>query len=305
MVLIKGADVFIDGASSIATNLKVSKMIIALTIVAFGTSLPELSVSIESMISNNGDIVLGNVIGSNIINILLILGVSSIIMKLNVDKKVLKRDFPILLILTLGLSIFLEDTMFGKDFNVLSRFESFILLLVFGVFIYFLVLDTKKENNKVEVPKYRLGKSFFVTFLGAICVVLGSEVVIDSSIKIAEALKISERVISLTIVALGTSLPELVTSVVASIKKEDELAVGNIIGSNLFNIGIVLALPILMFGEVDAIGFKFIDILFLLLSTAVLFIFSKTGERINRKEGIIMILMFLLYYGKVIIDVIN
>ena len=146
LILIKGADVFVDGASSIAVNLKVPKMIIALTIVAFGTSAPELSVSVESMIMGDGDIVLGNVIGSNIINILLILGISSIIMKLSIQKSVIKKDLPILLILTILLSIFLKDTMFGSVYNEVSRFDASILFGIFGIFLYILVVDAIKNK---------------------------------------------------------------------------------------------------------------------------------------------------------------
>ncbi len=306
LVLIKGADVFVDGASNIATNLKVPKMIIALTIVAFGTSAPELSVSVESMLSHNGDIVLGNVIGSNIINILLILGISSFITKLYIEKSVLKKDLPILVIMTLLLSIFLQDTLFGGSFNKITRVDALILFVVFLFFIFLLVKETLKNKDKSkDKPKWGIMKSILITFFGIICVILGSEVVIDSSIEIARVLNISERVISLTVVALGTSLPELVTSTVAALKKEDELAVGNIIGSNIFNIGIVLALPILMFGEVDAIGFQTFDIIILLLSSLILFAFCLIKKNLDRKEGIIMLLVFFIYYGKIIIDVIN
>lgn len=304
IVLIKGADFFVDGASSIASNLKVPKMVIALTIVAFGTSAPEFSVSMKSMLSGSGELVLGNVIGSNIINILLILGISAIIRPLYVKSNTVKKELPILLMITTLLAVvFCDSTISNIGVNTVSRSDGIILLLFFLVFIYYLFsVIRNRSNNDNEIPQFTMGRSILLSVLGILAIVLGSELVVQSSIQIAGLLGISERLIGLTIVALGTSLPELVTSVVAAKKNEIDLAVGNIIGSNIFNIGIVLALPTAMFGNIIPIEFNMLDIVVMLVSTVLLFCFSADDNKISRKEGIIMLILFILYYGHIIIE---
>ena len=299
LILIKGADYFVDGASSFASNLKVPKMVIALTIVAFGTSAPEFAVSFKSMLSNSGELVLGNVVGSNIINILLILGVSSIVRPLAVKSNTVKKELPILLIITTLLTVVFCDSSFNnKMINTITRADGFVILLFFLIFVYYLFSVIRNRNdNDDEKPKFGLVKSILVSIIGITAVVLGSNFVVDSATYIAQYFGISERIIGLSIVALGTSLPELVTSVVAAKKNEIDLAVGNIIGSNIFNIGIVLGLPIIIFGDIVPLGFSMLDIITMILSVVVLFWFSFNDGKISRKEGIIMIVLFLLYYG--------
>lgn len=303
IVLIKGADYFVDGASSVATNLKVSKMVIALTIVAFGTSAPEFAVSIKSMLSGNGDIVLGNVIGSNIINILLILGVSALVKPLSVKSNTVRKELPLLLMITTLLAIVFSDNAFNNaTVNMITRSDGLIILLFFLIFIYYLFSITRnKKDYEESKPQYKLGKSIIVSILGIISIIIGSEIVVRSATEIAQFLGVSERIIGLTIIALGTSLPELVTSVIATKKNEVDLAVGNIIGSNIFNIGIVLALPVVMFGDVVSIGFQPLDIIAVILSAVILFFFAANDGKISRREGFIMLLVFAIYYGHMII----
>ena len=305
IVLIKGADFFVDGASAVANNFKVPKIVIGLTIVAFGTSAPELAVSIKSIISNNHDIVLGNVIGSNILNVLLIIGVSSLFKSLIVKNNTIKKEIPIMLLFTCAFSVLLSDRLFNPNhIDAFTRSDGVILLLFFLVFVYYLIEITihRDQNFDEEVKKMKLSKALLYTGLGIGMIIFGSEYVVNSASNIASAVGVSQRMISLTIIALGTSLPELVTSVTATRKGECDLAIGNIVGSCIFNIGIVMALPVAIFGGIDQINFSYIDLVVMLLSVILLFLFSFNDKKITKREGIIFLLFFAIYYGFVIIN---
>lgn len=301
IILVKGADLFVDAASSLAQNFHISKMLIALTIVSFGTSAPEFAVSIKSIISGNTDILLGNVIGSNILNILLILGVSSCIHSLTVKNSTVKKELPItILITTLFIVLISDKWLTNTKINLLTRADGITILLFFSVFIYYLFTVMKNKTSSTiddEKPKYGISKSLLFTVVGIVCLILGSNAVVDSASSIAKIVGVSERVISLTIIALGTSLPELVTSVVATKKKEYDIAIGNVVGSNIFNIGIVVGLPIALFGGITSVGFTYIDLLALFTATLTLFIFCFRDYKISRKEGIAFLAMFLIYYS--------
>ncbi len=302
VVLIKGADFFVDGASGIAANFKVSKILIGLTIVAFGTSAPEFAVSVKSLISGSGDIVLGNVIGSNILNILLILGVSSLFHSLNVKNTTVKKELPITMMITTAFAVMLSDNVFDKaTMNSFTRGDGIVLLLFFGVFMYYLITLTRnKINDDSDEKVLSMKKSFLFTIVGLIGIILGSNFVVDSATFIAKAMGVSERMISLTIIALGTSLPELVTSVTATRKGEYDIAIGNVVGSNIFNIGMVIGVPITIFGGIGIIAFSYIDLLIMLISAILLFMFSFNDYKISRKEGIIFLVLFTVYYSYVI-----
>ena len=305
IVLIKGADWFVDGSSSIADNFKVPKIFIGLTIVAFGTSAPELAVSIKSIISNNHDIVLGNVIGSNILNILLILGLSALFKPLIVKNNTIKKEIPIMLLITFLFAVLLSDNFFSSHYlNAFTRSDGFVLLLFFLVFIYYLIAITVNRDASIgeEIKKMSLPKSIIFTILGIGMIILGSHYVVDSASNIARVIGVSQRMISLTIIALGTSLPELVTSVAATKKGECDLAIGNIVGSCIFNIGIVMALPVAIFGGIEKINFSNLDIVVMLISVILLFIFSINDKKITKKEGILFLLFFAAYYSIVIIN---
>ena len=301
--LIKGADIFVDGASDTARKFRVPKMLIGLTIVSFGTSAPELAVSIQSILSGKGDILLGNVVGSNVLNILLILGLASLVGTLRVNTATVKKEIPVLVLITLAFAALLSDKIFGLAENIFTRQDGVVLLLFFCIFIYYLIgmarkKDTNEEENKDEKP-VKLVKALLMIVVGLIGIVLGSDFVVKGASEIAATFGVSQRIISLTIVALGTSLPELVTSVIATKKGEYDIAIGNIVGSNIFNIGIVAGLPVAIFGGVGGGAFSYIDIIALIISAVVLFFFARHGGRIGYKKGIIFLLMFAVYYGYV------
>ncbi len=303
VVLIKGADIFVDGASNLARNFKVSKMLVGLTIVAFGTSAPELAVSIKSMISGSGEIVLGNVIGSNILNILLILGCSALVHDLTVKNNTVKKEIPIVLMLTTLLIVLMSDALISGQTNLIDRGDGITLVLFFMVFIYYLISMARHKvvEEEVEEKLYSIPKSILFVVLGIASIVIGSELVVNNAIGIAKTIGVSERIIGLTIIALGTSLPELVTSVMATKKGEYDIAIGNIVGSNIFNIGLVLGIPIAVFGGITIGSFNYIDLAFFFLSALVLFIFAVNDRKIRKFEGIIFLLMFVAYYTLVIV----
>lgn len=304
IVLIKGADIFVDGASAVAGNFKVPKMLIGLTIVAFGTSAPELAVSIKSLISGSGDMVLGNVIGSNILNILLILGLSAMFHSLAVKNNTVKKELPITLMITTAFAVLLSDSIFTKNLtNSFTRGDGIVLLLFFGVFMYYLISMSKNKTDIEEIDDTNypsMKKAIFLTLLGLIGIVFGSNFVVESASFIAKTIGISERMISLTIVAIGTSLPELVTSVAATRKGEYDIAIGNVVGSNIFNIGIVIGIPVAILGGITKINFSYIDIVVMILSALFLFFFAHNDHKISKKEGIFFLLAFILYYSYVI-----
>lgn len=305
VILIKGADLFVDGASGMAANFKVSKILIGLTIVAFGTSAPELAVGIKSILSGNGDIVLGNVIGSNILNILLIVGLSAIFHSLTVKNNTVRKELPITMLITTLFAVLLSDHIFDKSIkNTFTRSDGIILLLFFSVFIYYLISISKKnkekEIEKENEKKISLLKSIIFTIVGLTGIIVGSNFVVDSASFIAKAMGVTERLISLTVIALGTSLPELVTSITATRKGEYDIAIGNVIGSNIFNIGIVVGLPVAILGGINNIAFNYVDLGVLFVASLVLFIFSFNDRKITKAEGIMMLLLFLTYYSYVI-----
>lgn len=302
IVLIKGADIFVDGASSVALNFKLSKMLIGLTIVAFGTSAPEFAVSVKSIISNNSDMVLGNVIGSNILNILLIIGICSLIKPIKVKSNTVRKELPIVMLFSTLLFFLIKDDLFVSNVNMVSRNDGFVILLFFAVFIYYLIsIMRNKKDEDGESAKYGIGKSILFTLLGIVCIIMGSNVVVDSASNIATMIGISQKMIALTVVAFGTSLPELVTSIVSTRKGEQEILVGNIVGSNIFNIGIVLGLPVAMFGGIPAIGFNIVDLITMIVAAVLLFVFAYKDHKVGRYEGIFMLIVFVIYYTFVII----
>jgi len=262
ILLIKGADILVDGASSLAENFKVPKMVIALTIVAFGTSAPELAVSIQAVIAGNSDIVLGNVVGSNILNILLILGVSSLFAPLGVKTNTVHKEIPITILISSLLMVLAFDNMYDSSVtNVISRTDGIVILLFFSIFLYYLFSIMRNRDKDEETnPKYKILPSLGLLILGLAGIILGSDFVVDNASAIAKVLGVSDKMISLTVVALGTSLPELVTSVQAARKGENDIAIGNVIGSNIFNIGFVIGIPATFIGAINASGFNYIDI---------------------------------------------
>ena len=302
IVLIKGADIFVDGASSVAGSFKVSKMLIGLTIVAFGTSAPEFAVSVKSLISGSGDMVLGNVIGSNILNILLILGVSSMFHSLKVKDNTVKKELPITLLMTAIFIVLLSDKLFDKGFNnTFTRSDGIVIILFFLVFVYYLIKMARNKIDNNQDEKYMsMKKAILFTILGIAGIIIGSNLVVENASAIARTMGISESMVALTIIALGTSLPELVTSVTATRKGEYDIAIGNVVGSNIFNIGMVIGIPIALFGGIQQISINYIDLITMIASAFLLFVFSYNDRKISKFEGSIFLIMFVTYYGYVI-----
>jgi cation:H+ antiporter len=304
VILIKGADIFVDGAKSIAGNFKVSKMLIGLTIVAFGTSAPEFAVSVKSIISGSGDIVLGNVIGSNILNIVLILGVSSLFHSLSVKSSTVKKEIPFIILITCAFSALMLDSLFDKgEANAFLRGDGIVLLMFFAVFVYYLISMARNKIEDEEDEEYLpMLKAVLFTAGGIVAIILGSNAVVDSATYIASHLGVSQKLISLTIIALGTSLPELVTSVTATRKGEYDIAIGNVVGSNIFNIGMVIGVPVSLFGAIRTVTFNYIDIIVMILAAILLFLFCFRDHKIDKKEGIMLLVVFVIYYTYVIIS---
>lgn len=305
--LIKGADWLIMGASSTASNFKVSKMLIGLTIVAFGTGAPEFAVSISSLLSGKSDLLFGNVVGSNILNILLLVGIGALIRPIRVKKNTVRKELPLLLLIsTVIVVLFFSVNLAGVNTsNIITRSDGIICLLLFGIFLYYIIAMAHKDhtsNKEVEKPQWNVGRSLTITGIGLVGVVLGSQLVVNSASTIAAAAGVSERVIALTIVAFGTSLPELVTTITAAKRGENELIIGNIIGSNIFNICIVLGLPVAIFGTItpsmEGIGL-YVDLGVMLLASILLWIFTLKDRKVTRLEGAIMLLVFVAYYSYV------
>lgn len=302
--LIKGADIFVDGASSTAQNFKVSKMLIGLTIIAFGTSAPEFAVSMNALASGSTDMVLGNVIGSCILNILLILGVAAVIRPIKIKDNTVKKELPLALLISSLLAVLMLDIKLGSGIiDQVSRADAIVILLFFTVFVYYLIAlaKQKRELKEDEKPQFKLGKSLIFVAIGLIGIIIGSDLVVNNATKIATSLGVSERIISLTIIAFGTSLPELVTTIVSSKKGEQDLLLGNIIGSNIFNICVVLGIPIVIFGTITPSSFQGIDLIMLVGSSLLLFIVSETKRTITRIEGILMLIAFFTYYTLVFV----
>lgn len=295
VLLVKCADIFVDGSSNLAKALKVPTLIIGLTIVAFGTSAPEAAVSVTSSLKGQNDMALGNVVGSNICNILLVLGVSALFNPLKAKKQIILKDFLFCLLSYLVLFVMVAGPFFMKEgFGVLSRSDGLVLLCFLAVYLYSLILNVNRNDmKKVEERKFSI-KDIICIIVGIVGIILGGNLVVNSATKIAADFGVSESLIALTVVAIGTSLPELVTSVVAAKKGETDIAIGNVIGSCIFNICFILG----MSGSIKSIVIGFdsiIDILFMGLSGLIVYLFSIKNKRIGAFKGLIMIGMYVLY----------
>lgn len=295
-VLIKGADWLVDGAAVLARKYKISELAIGLTIVAFGTSMPELVVNTFAAYQSHSDIVFGNIIGSNIINLFLILGITGIIAPIKVQSSTVWKEIPLSLFAAL-LLFFLVNSFFTGN-KMLSRMDGIILLMFFFFFLYYVFRQLKNETISPEInPKeFPNLKIWVYIFLGFVFLIVGGRLVVVNSVKIADGLGISQSIIGLTIVAAGTSLPELATSAVAAMKRNNDIAVGNIIGSNIFNIFFILGISALVRPIEYAIRFNY-DLYFLGLGTLFLFIamFSGKKRKLDRWEAAILLLLYIGY----------
>lgn len=303
--VVKSADLFVDAMSSLASYLNVPTFIIALTVVAFGTSSPELAISFSSLISGNGVLTLSNVIGANVVNILLVLGVASLVHPIKIKGTTTKKEIPMLILITLTFAVLFSDLLLSSTSyaNIISRSDGIILILLFCLFAYYLkeVINANRlKNNETSVPKFSKKSTIIYGLIGIIVLLVNADQVVDISSILARQMGISDKIIGMVIIGIGTSLPELVTSIITVKRGDYDFAIENIVGTNIFNICIVLGLPIVIFGDIVAHGFGMIDMGVLVLSTIILYFFSKSEKNISRIEGLIMIMIFILYYSYVI-----
>ena len=306
VALIKGADIFVDGSADVARKFKVPGVIIGLTIVAMGTSAPELAVSVSAGLSGSNQIAVSNVVGSNIFNLIVVLGVCALLKPLPVDTRIKKRDFPISLIATVALTFMaalyiifgprpdMSDMMATS--GIISRIGGIILMIGFVAYMLYTIKYAK--NNKTEeddsANTSSLLKDIVFIVLGAAMIVAGGDGVVSSAKNLAMMWGMSETLVGLTIVAIGTSLPELVTSIVASVKGENGMAIGNVVGSNIFNLLLILGVSSTI-RPIPVTVASFFDLSLLLGVSIVAFIFVCTGKKITRIEGGIMVLMYIAY----------
>ena len=292
-LLIKGADFFVDGASSIAGKLKVPSLIIGLTVVSMGTSMPEAAVSVSASLSGDNAISLGNVIGSNIFNLLMVVGISAIIAPVVSDKDILKRDMPVNIVITAVLFAMLLD-------GNLSRIDAVILLVLFVAYMFLLIRSAMKNRVEGENPKiYSWVKSIIFVVVGLAAIIGGGQLVVNSAKTIAITLGMGETLVGLTVVAIGTSLPELVTSVVAARKGDSGIAMGNAVGSCIFNVLMILGLAGVI-KPMSADSAFYIDSAILIGISALMLLFAFTKRKTGRLEGAVCVLIYVAYTAYII-----
>ena len=298
-LLLKGGDMLVDGSSSLARRLKVSELAIGLTVVAFGTSAPELVVSLSASIGSHPEIALGNVIGSNNLNLLFILGITGLLAPVAVQKNTIRIEIPLSLLAAIILLLLANFAILSGERNILGRIDGIVLFLFFVLFLFYVYAGMKKNENVDEAPSaisFSSGKLLLFIFLGLAFLVFGGKLVVNSAVTLAQALNISEKIIGLTIIAVGTSLPELITSITAVIKKRNDIALGNIIGSNIFNIFLVLGVSAIARPmEYSPVFNK--DIYLLIFGTLLLLLAMFTGKKrkLDRWEAAILVSLYIGY----------
>lgn len=308
VLLVKGADYFVEGASAVAKKLKIPSMIIGLTLVAFGTSAPELAVNVSASNQQANGLVFGNVVGSNIVNLLFILGLSALIKPIRIHMKTILKEMPFVVLTTLALMLMAMEGLFNfKTNGVVTRSEGWTLILLFLIYLYaiieFVVLSRERLKEE-DGPPIAFIKSIFLIISGLVAIIGGANLVVNGATKIAFWLGLSETVIGLTIVAIGTSLPELMTSVVAAKKGENEIAVGNIVGSNIFNIVFIMGISAVIY-PIKILAVNHVDMWFLLLASLVIMTLMYTGKRLTRIEGLMMMGTYLAYMTWIVIGVLG
>ena len=299
-LLIKGADILVEGASSLAKRLKVSDLVIGLTIVALGTSAPELAVNISASYKGQTGIAISNVLGSNIANILLILGVSSIIRNVTVKENTVWKEIPFSLLAAIIVFLQANDVFFGAGTkNQISRNDGLEMLAFFIIFLYYIFSIAKEENIfEDEIPKLQLslGKSIIYIIIGLILLPLGSDWVVNGAVRVAKFFGISEAYIGLTIVAIGTSLPEMATSIVAAYKKNSGISIGNVVGSNIFNVFLILGISSVI-RPLEFSTKNNVDVVMTVLASLILFFSLFVGKKheVERSQGILFLLIYIIY----------
>ncbi len=299
VLLIKGADLLVDGASSIAKKLKISAIVIGLTIVAFGTSMPELIVNIFASVNGNTEIAIGNILGSNIANILLILGISAIIYPLATKRNTVWKEIPLSLLAAIILGVMANDMLIdGVSFSGLTRIDGIILIAFFIIFLYYTfgIAKISGEATDTNIKEFGRLKSLIYIICGLVGLAVGGKWIVDGAVKIAELFNVSQSLIGLTIVAIGTSLPELATSAVAAYKKQTDIAIGNVVGSNIFNIFWILGVSS-MIRPLPFAASAGIDILMTIFASLILFAIMFVGKKhtVERWQGVLMVVIYIGY----------
>lgn len=306
VLLIKGADYFVEGASNIAVKLNVSPLLVGLTIVALGTSSPEATVAILAALEGSPGVVLGNVIGSNIVNITVVVGLTALIAPLTVQSETVRKEIPFAMLAAIVLMILMADVALqGAGANIINRGDGIIILLFFSVFLYYVFeMARKNRSSTVEKVDADTGESWLKNILftigGLAAIIIGGEMVVSSATEIALSLGMSEALVGLTIVAIGTSLPEIMTSVTAALKGKGDMAIGNVVGSNIFNIFFVTGTASTV-APIAAESKLFFDGWVMVGLTVLLLIFSRTHFKIGRREGAVLLLAYITYLVYIII----
>lgn len=308
VALVFGANFFVEGASGIAKKLRVPALLIGLTIVAFGTSAPEVAVSVSASLKGNNGIAVGNVLGSNIFNAAFILGVAALILPLAVERQTIRKEIPIMILSSLALFALGADTVLsGAKEMYITRGDGVLLLILFAAFMYYIFEVAKNSRESVELlvdpMTERTGKLALMTLGGLALIVAGGNAVVESAVSIATAFGVSQTVIGITIVAIGTSLPELVTSVTASLKKNTEIAVGNVVGSNIFNVFLILGISSII-NPLKIDSSILLDMVFNIVLSFILLGFSMSKSQINRKEGFLLLSLYIGYMGYLLINLV-
>lgn len=300
-MLIKGADWFVDGAAGIAKRFGIPSLVIGLTIVAMGTSAPEAAISISAAFKGSADIAVGNVLGSNIMNILIILGLTAVITPIAVQKSTIKYEIPFMILITVAFGLL------GIFDNVLGIFDGIILWILFIAYLVYLFIMAKKGKNEqeenIEIPgKSRMPRLIVFGIIGVVLIIFGSNITVDAATNIARTFGMSERFIGLTIVALGTSLPELVTSITAAVKKNADIAIGNIVGSNIFNILFVIGTSALITPVAYQPQFLFDTVVCVATAVLLLLCLFNKSQKLKRWAGILMLMCYAGYFTYIIMN---
>jgi len=300
VALVKGADLLVGGASALAKYLGISTLLVGLTVVALGTSMPELVVNVFAAIKGTSDIAIGNIVGSNISNIALVLGLSAILFPMRVRNSTIWKEIPFALLAVVLVSILASDVVLsGLAKNELSRGDGLVLVSFSIIFLYYILGMAKQGKAKMEdIPTMSVRRIVIYILVGMVALVVGGKLVIEGAVSLAETIGMSERVIGLTVIALGTSLPELVTSVVAALRKQPDLSVGNIVGSNILNVFMVLGISAII-RPLPFSGESLFDAGFNILITLLLFLFMFVGRKhmLERWQGIGFVVMYVVFMG--------
>ena len=301
VVIVKGSDMLVDGCVNLAKFLRVPTLVIGLTVVAIATGVPEIAISITSSIKGSNGLLLGNLLGSNMFNILFILGLIALIKPLLVKREIIIKNYLFALLSCFVLFVISYDVYFGDEFyNVITRSEGILLLCFAGIFLYSTILGVMDERRlKVEKGKFT-AKDAVCILIGILMVAISAEVIVNSSVNISKWFGISENLIGLTVIAVGTNLPELVTSVVAVRKGEIDMAIGNLVGTNIYNIFLILGIAATI-NPIAISPSSFMDIIILAITSIIVYIFIQHKKDISKIEGILMIGLYIVYIVYVVI----